>query len=62
MRVGDVLYQGNTLNAASFEEVTLEVSRLGDDAGPDEISYANNPSDITDTRGRKLAAFSGRPL
>ena len=62
VRYGGVLYEGNTLNPASFEEVLLEVSRVGDEPGPDEIGYANNPSDIADTRGRKLPAFSGFPL
>jgi hypothetical protein len=60
--VGGVLYQGNALNAEGFDEVLLEVLRTADDDVPDAISYANNPSDISDTRGRKLAAFADRPL
>jgi hypothetical protein len=35
----------------------VELSYDLDDAGDNEIVYTNNPSDISDTLGRPLAAF-----
>jgi hypothetical protein len=34
----------------------------GPEAGADVLSYANAPSDISDSLGRSLAAFAGWPL
>jgi hypothetical protein len=40
----------------------LQMNPIGPEAGADELSYSNAPSDISDSLGRFLAAFAGFPL
>jgi hypothetical protein len=50
------------LSGPKFEALYLQLSPIGAEAGPDVLSYANAPSDISDSLGRQLAAFAGFPL
>ena len=45
-----------------FDTVYLQMTPAGAEAGADEISYANAPSDVSDVLGRFLSAFAGFPL
>lgn len=56
-------YQGKRFVATGLWQVAddwiqIELEQVGEEAGEDELVYTNNPSDIQDTLGRKLAAFS----
>ena len=62
VRYQGVRYVAWGLTNADYNELNLISTASGPEAGPDCISYAANPSDIEDTRGRKLAAISQRPI
>jgi hypothetical protein len=55
-------YVGSLIGAVDFEFLYLQLSPAGPEAGPDVLSYANAPSDISDALGRQLAAFAGFAL
>jgi len=55
-------FEGNTLTLISPTSIVVDMAFVEDEAGPDEVNYANAPSDIADTLGRHLAAFAGFPL
>jgi hypothetical protein len=61
-RFDGVSYGGSAL--VNFNDTTLSVlfGVIGPQAGADVINYANDPSDISDTLGRQLAAFAGFEL
>jgi hypothetical protein len=62
MRYDGKLWVGILLTNNAFDKLSLFMAESGTEAGPDEISYANDPSDISDALGRQLGAFSGFPL
>ena len=55
-------YVGSLIAQVDFEMLYLQLSPAGAEAGADVLGYANAPSDIADSLGRQLAAFSGFPL
>ena len=55
-------YNGVLLAAVVEDRIYLLLDPAGAEAGADVLSYANAPSDISDSSGRFLAAFSGLPL
>jgi hypothetical protein len=61
-RFDGVAYTGAAL--LNFSDTTLSIlfGFTGAEAGVDVINYANDPSDISDTLGRQLAAFAGLAL
>ena len=61
-RFANVRYIAVALAAAGTDGVQLTFTDLNPEAGPNELVYSNAPSDIADTQGRQLAAFSGFPL
>ena len=52
-------YVGSLLSNVLPDTLFIGLSPTGAEAGADELSYANAPSDISDTLGRFLAAFAG---
>ena len=61
-RVDGIAYRGSTVESQSFDTLRIYFDGQGADAGIDQVSYANNPSDIADLLGRPLAAFADFPL
>ena len=55
-------YAGGIVAGILFDTLFLQLTAVGPESGADELSYANAPSDIADTLGRQLAAFSGFAL
>src|SRR5688572_28777628 len=60
-------YQGQTYVGAILTNVApdtlyLQMTPTGTEAGTDVLSYANAPSDVSDSLGRFLAAFAGFPI
>jgi hypothetical protein len=55
-------YVGSLIAGGDFDFLYLQLSPTGAEAGPDILNYANAPSDVSDSLGRELAAFSGFPL
>lgn len=60
-RFDGVRYFGLYLVPDAFNKLTVYYGPDLSDEGADEISYTNAPSDISDSIGRALAAFT-RPL
>ena len=54
-------YVGIVLSNILPDTLYLSMSATGAEAGADVLSYANAPSDISDSLGRFLAAFAGFP-
>jgi hypothetical protein len=46
----------------SFDRITVTVQGFAGEGGPNAVAYAADPSDVSDTNGRELAAFEGFPL
>ena len=61
-RFGGQKYTGVLLAPVVEDRIFVLLDPAGAEAGADEVSYANAPSDISDSSGRFLAAFSGYPL
>jgi hypothetical protein len=55
-------YVGSILGNVVADTLYLQMTPAGAEAGPDVLSYANAPSDVGDSAGRQLAAFSGFPI
>ncbi len=55
-------YVGAILANAAPDALYLQMTPAGAEAGADVLSYANAPSDVSDSIGRQLAAFSGFPI
>jgi len=55
-------YVGALVLNARLDALYMQMTPAGAEAGPDVLSYANAPSDISDSLGRQLAAFQGFPL
>ena len=61
-RWNDTGWEGDGIERLTYDTVRVHLIPLGGDVGADVINYSNDPSDIADTGGRQLAAFSGFPL
>jgi hypothetical protein len=57
VRLNGLLYVAQTISAVDFDRLHLFLPVVGENAGADQISYSNAPSDISDTLGRGLSAF-----
>ena len=55
-------YVGSILTNVVSDTLYLQMTPSGAEAGADVLSYANAPSDVSDSLGRFLAAFSDFPL
>jgi hypothetical protein len=55
-------YVGAILVNVAPDTLYLQMTPAGAEAGADVLSYANAPSDVSDSLGRFLAAFSDFPL
>jgi hypothetical protein len=55
-------YVGSLLGDVQFDTAYLQLTPAGPEAGADVLSYANAPSDVSDSLGRFLGAFAGFPL
>ena len=55
-------YVGSILINVAPDTLYLQMTPAGAEAGADVLSYANAPSDVSDSLGRFLAAFSDFPL
>jgi hypothetical protein len=55
-------YVGSILVNVQPDTLYLQMTPAGAEAGADVLNYANAPSDVSDSLGRFLAAFSGYPL
>ena len=55
-------YTGSSIFFIQWDTLFLVMDPTGAEAGADVLSYANAPSDISDSLGRFLAAFAGFPL
>jgi hypothetical protein len=55
-------YVGSVLTNVVDNTLYVQMVPAGAEVGPDELGYTNAPSDIADSSGRKLAAFSGFAL
>src|SRR4051812_3179752 len=61
------VYQGGGLSGLSadvvaFDRITITAQGAAGPGGASTASYSNAPSDVSDTLGRTLAAFSDLPL
>ena len=55
-------FEGILITPVTFDTLQVTLSATEPEAGADLISYANAPSDVSDSLGRFLAAFGGFPL
>jgi hypothetical protein len=51
-----------TADYAGFDRILVSLQGTAGAGGPSTVSYANDPSDVSDSNGRQLAAFDGFPL
>jgi hypothetical protein len=51
-----------TAEVAGFDRILVSLQGLAGGGGANTVSYAADPSDVSDTSGRTLAAFSDLPL
>jgi hypothetical protein len=61
------VYQGGgmasfTAEIAGFDRIAISLQGFAGTGGASSVSYAADPSDVSDTLGRQLAAFEGVPL
>jgi hypothetical protein len=62
------VYQGGggffceSASVGAFDRVDLMFSGTPGPGGASTVSYSNDPSDVSDSLGRQLAAFEGLPL
>jgi hypothetical protein len=57
VRIGGMRYAGAVIEMGDFQQIYVGFGSPVVEAGTDELSYTNSPSDIADTLGRQLAAF-----
>jgi hypothetical protein len=62
VRYGEMTFEGSALEVVAYNRIDITFVRVGSATGADVLNYAADPSDIADTSGRQLAAFSDRPL
>ncbi len=62
VRYQGIHFMGYSLNRLNYRSIRLTTSEAEASPGANELNYSNAPSDIADTLGRQLAAFTGRPL
>ena len=62
VRYGEMTFEGSALEVVAYNRIDITFIRVGSATGADVLNYAADPSDIADTSGRQLAAFSDRPL
>ena len=57
-------FEGIAVTLENYDtlQITLSLTEPPPLPGPDVLSYANAPSDVSDTLGRFLPAFTGFPL
>jgi hypothetical protein len=55
-------FGGLTAEIASFDRINLSLQGTAGAGGASNVSYSADPSDVSDTLGRTLAAFVGFPL
>ena len=55
-------YVGSILQNVAPDTLYLQMTPAGAEAGADVLAYSNAPSDVSDSLGRFLAAFSDFPL
>lgn len=51
-------FVGNGVLMQAYDRLRILMAYDSDEAGMDQVAYLNSPSDIADTIGRQLAAFS----
>jgi hypothetical protein len=61
------VYQGGemtglTADYAGFDRILVSLQGAAGAGGASSVSYANDPSDVSDSLGRQLAAFDAFPL
>jgi hypothetical protein len=61
-RRNDVRFHGGNVTWFDFNCLEVALQNFEADAGEDELNYSNAPSDVSDSLGRMLAAFTGFPL
>jgi hypothetical protein len=61
-RVSGTGYSGTEIDLLDGSHLQINFAGAGSQAGPDVVSYANNPSDIADTEARQLPAFADFPI
>jgi hypothetical protein len=57
VRIGGTRYAGAVIEMGDFQQIYVGFGSPIAEAGADELSYSNAPSDIADTLGRVLEAF-----
>jgi hypothetical protein len=57
VRIGGMRYAGAAIEAGDFNQIYVGFGSPVAEAGADELSYSNAPSDIADVLGRQLEAF-----
>jgi len=55
-------FSGLAADVVAFDRIALQLQGPAGPGGASSVSYSNAPSDVSDTLGRMLAAFSDRPL
>jgi hypothetical protein len=55
-------FTGYSAVVVGFDRIDVTVQGFAGGGGASSVSYAAGPSDVSDTSGRWLAAFSGLPL
>jgi len=61
------VYQGGgvaceSVSLSAFDRIDVTLNGTAGPGGASSVSYSNDPSDIADSLGRQLAAFSDLPL
>jgi hypothetical protein len=57
VRLSGQRFAGAQIDVVDFQQIYVGFGSPVAEAGVDELSYSNAPSDIADTLGRQLAAF-----
>jgi hypothetical protein len=55
-------FGGLSADYAGFDRILVSLQGTAGADGASTVSYANDPSDVSDSLGRQLAAFDGFPL
>jgi hypothetical protein len=61
-RIDVIFYGGVAIEAVDYRTLRVAFAFIAPEGGPDVIAYSNDPSDVSDSSGRALAAFEGFPL
>jgi hypothetical protein len=51
-----------TAEIVGFDRILISLQGFAGAGGASTVSYSNDPSDVSDSLGRELAAFEGFPL